>query len=105
MTWTPGPWTVSQAYADPQHLQGWDVHASPERGVLRTMSFGVSEADARLIAAAPEMADFIADLCSQFGSDPDEYRGRLYVGHLHGDDLVKGIALLARIHGKAEVTM
>jgi hypothetical protein len=50
--WTPGPWTVQEQDRDGYYYR-WDV---PEVGVQ-----DMPEADARLIAAAPEMAALLAE--------------------------------------------
>lgn len=78
MTWTPGPWT------------------NPEPGVVEsggTWTFICpSVPDARLIAAAPEMADLLEALCFGWAHDQDV-----------AGAMLEGERLLARIHG-AEVT-
>lgn len=56
---TPGPWTARR-----MHTGGWDVFDPRGRDVVTVYGGGVEiesrEANARLIAAAPRMFDYIA---------------------------------------------
>ena len=64
MTWTPGPWRIYQS------LGGWTTIDAEEGEVGRFDGLVPSAADARLIAAAPRMADVLAVFAEPF--DPEE---------------------------------
>jgi hypothetical protein len=66
--WTPGPWFIGDTYCDDEGHPEIPIHASNGRGgectpasvVLQFPTVeGMQEANARLISAAPTMADYI----------------------------------------------
>jgi len=87
---TPGPWTYRR---DPDWKNGkrlrWEIEARPDRKVLMgypvTVVFGPkgeSEANARLIAAAPELyatleevvGEIVASGCQVYMNEASEYK-------------------------------
>ncbi len=72
MKHTLGPWVV-----DPAVRQGFTVYAPKEGFIVGTQDeegrYGAikSEANARLIAAAPDMLNALMDFVSYFGHDND----------------------------------
>ena len=82
--WTPGPWHWENDYSDLCAEDNRVILWSGDNGVL----LWADDADARLIAAAPEMAAFIASL-------PDT--GDLCSAGIRAD----ASDLLARIRGEA----
>jgi hypothetical protein len=102
--WTPGPWEISgqKTIRTKRHdgrLDGWVARANWQNGV----------ANARLIAAAPEMAavleelasDLEAEINARYGTAPSHtleiYRRERDMGPVY-----TARALLARIKGKAK---
>ena len=82
--WTPGPWTVVQTGPSDWAVDdaGGHYHSGPH-----------AEADARLIAAAPEMAEMVAEYASLVHSD--------YCGVREHARCVEARVLLARIRGES----
>jgi hypothetical protein len=81
--WTPGPWEISgqKTIRTKRHdgrLDGWVARANWQNGV----------ANARLIAAAPEMAEVLERMAAPFAKWDD-------------GALPEALALLARIKGEA----
>ncbi len=73
---TPGPWeaqqVVTQSYVSPEH--GWGVVAvNPMRGRIDSAIACMREADARLIAAAPELLDALKEILSRNGFEQGEW--------------------------------
>jgi hypothetical protein len=72
MAWTPGPWRVGPYDPDAgaYHLHPYLV----ESGYEDVEAYDPDEGNARLIAAAPEMADLLADVSEMLSDDgPDPY--------------------------------
>ena len=89
---TPGPWTWSETPEQQLILEGPTPHHD---SILReTADFTVQAANARLIAAAPEMLDFISTDLMNFW--PDKVQAHPDVKIL----LAKARALLARVEGR-----
>ena len=73
--WTAGPWTYAK---DPSGIAtvAWVAayRVGPDHGMSEMADYsghGLDEADARLIAAAPDLADALLDLLNDVGSfDP-----------------------------------
>ena len=76
---TPGPWTARR-----MHTGGWDVFDPRGRDVVTVYGGGVEiesrEANARLIAAAPDLLDALQKLvalhdtfCARHGNQEDAY--------------------------------
>ena len=87
--WTPGPW----------EQEGVIVRASGQF----VLSRDEGEANARLVAAAPEMAEAL-EAIAQFAPDPGDHCGHCdQFDPDHRDDCcyVMADALLARIRGEA----
>jgi hypothetical protein len=90
--WTPGPWEATRCETDDG--VGWNVTGPSEQWMERGGSSApyYTEADARLIAEAPRMAEFLADLLA-WDDKTDQYDG---VGLLPDDaDYIR--SLLSRI--------
>ena len=91
MSWTPGPWEVGPSDRD--------VYAAGE-----VVAY-VNAADACLIAAAPEMAELLAELAPDAEPWDIDQDCRFCGGHFgeHEDDCEwrRARALLARIRGEA----
>jgi hypothetical protein len=96
--WTPGPWKATQ-YNDGQTRPFWNVtqeRIDGPRGFSPYVASVDHDANARLIAAAPEMAEWLSDLLA-WDDKTDQYDG---VGLLPHD--AAGIrALLTRIRGES----
>ena len=60
---TPGPWSVSKL-ATPDYAPEFAIHAGDD-DLARTMN-GDSEANARLIAAAPELLELVRSAFDRF---------------------------------------
>lgn len=99
--WTPGPWTVRGVWSDGFGYRNrneppdvWTVDPVMfEGGYDGLWQGGVeTEADARLIAAAPEMAEWVAMVAASAGLTISQ----------HNAELCR--ALLSRIRGEAEVS-
>ena len=90
--WTPGPWEVFQDFVKAVH--GKPAIDGSELLPVLQLSRGVNmEANARLIAAAPEMAELLAEWESSYDrprTDED------------ADILRATRALLARLEGKSD---
>jgi hypothetical protein len=101
-TWTPGPWLILTAKGYPYAIQA--SHVSPNTpGVIRDItrwaaismpSSKEGQANARLIAAAPEMAEALEALASAFISHT-QWSGE------PPNEVVNARAILARINGEA----
>lgn len=61
--WTPGPWRIGGSY------RTTDVVAGHNAIVARVTSDGMPDANAQLIALAPEMADSLADAEAAIGEN------------------------------------
>lgn len=88
---TAGPWEVSPSSYSTESRYVVDVDGNDvariKGGELTT------DANARLIAAAPEMRDMLADLEQMLDGEEDSVREE------HADRIVRLRALLARIDG------
>ena len=95
---TPGPWTIEQIIPEGEP-QFWPI-AGPH--TFKVADVYLSEIDARLIAAAPEMLDALKELIAEFDeesrqiadTDPGCY------GLVETGGIAYARALLARIEGK-----
>lgn len=87
--WTPGPWEIqNERLDDPWNADTW-ITADEARMMVADR---IRPEDARLIAAAPEMAELLARMVDDSPEDWEEFVERL-----------KPIeALLARISGSEE---
>lgn len=66
--WSPGPWKVAMTIGGKQKV--WDVIQRPICTVGMTRKHG--HADARLIAAAPELAELLSEVSEEaMGGTPD----------------------------------
>lgn len=93
--WTPGPWDYDAG--------DFTIYAQEETHMLfEPVEYGsVTEADARLIAAAPEMAELLnrcVDALALEHMAADDYMA------LNVDIAEDARSLLSRIRGEAEVT-
>ena len=61
---TPGPWEVFES-----HAGTYVIDSAEQSAVCRIEWCLEDEANARLIASAPEMLDALKRLCSKFGVD------------------------------------
>jgi hypothetical protein len=88
--WTPGPW-LYQGFTEAGDTSGWYVVVAPHR-VISVEGRDEEEADAnaRLIAAAPEMAEALEQVVDYFAADTEP--------HWLGET---ARALLSRIRGDA----
>ena len=84
---TPGPWWIDEV-SDNGHKDTWLMGNSPQDDMLLCMEFAESnEADARLIAAAPDLLDLLKDarrmvkelhaLLERVGHEDDAYEWAL----------------------------
>lgn len=92
--WTKGPWWASHRPADgtiSEHAdnENWSICTPEGRFVAGVKLQPEEESNARLIAAAPEMADFIADMME-----------RRRIARVNDEAYRQGCAILARINGK-----
>jgi len=87
--WTPGPWVCSPQNNNP--FCAWDVKAPNEvNGYICTTS-GNAKANARLIAAAPEMIELLQEILSCACSrDAGNYR-EIQVPYVLTESIVKAI--------------
>ncbi len=112
--WTPGPW-LYQGFIDAGNTSGWYVVVAPHRVIsVEGRSEEEADANARLIAAAPEMAealealeDAASCLAATFERIPEDYPERSAIhtheGHTETyllDQIKAARALLARIRGE-----
>jgi hypothetical protein len=97
--WTPGPWKSPDDDTDMDDVTLFalvaDFHDHND-DVDEQEACGQCNADARLIAAAPEMAELLEDL-SPLHHDDDDVPDHEYVWDL----ATKARALLARIKGES----
>jgi hypothetical protein len=65
---TPGPWHVEQGIND------YDILVTPDgRAPARLAGYVEREADARLIAAAPELLEALRHLCGALNMSDDDH--------------------------------
>ena len=64
-SWTPGPWEVRE-------VDGLFAIAHPSGWVLESNDVEQDRADARLIAAAPEMFELFVDIDNRIGEITEE---------------------------------
>jgi hypothetical protein len=99
LQFTPGPWFVKQAYGhDARHWvmrteygQGWVRERRVDHG-----DGGLSEADANLVAAAPELYEALQKIIDCYGvgyTDPAKFCKDVY------DWMVEGQHALAKARG------
>jgi hypothetical protein len=97
--WTPGPWRFEEQTGPRdvrlkrRHWQFGQVHA-PARGV--GFAFGDDEANARLIAAAPELYEALAEVTAELAGLHFEQ------GIKNEPSIVRAEAALAKARGKAD---
>lgn len=101
--WTPGPWQVDNAHHRPQITQsnnGWSgyniAHIYAFAGPELPDRSSRTDANARLIAAAPEMAEALQMLHDNIA----EYARINNLGGLDNQDMRNARAILARIKGE-----
>ena len=90
--WTPGPWKWKDYDATPQAQQALFTEDGSETVLFHQANWKVCAADARLIAAAPEMAELLAKAV-RTQADPKYHTPTHWVA--------ESAALLARIRGEA----
>jgi hypothetical protein len=83
--WTPGPWQLFASPWNPDQTVPAFIGTDPSNAVCLA---AVKEADSRLIVAAPEMAELLAEYVALYGTQP----GTLYD---------KAVRTLVRIRGEA----
>lgn len=83
--WTPGPWAISRCKCGHPICQKWVIDHSSSNGMF-------DEADARLIAEAPAMADLIKRIVNSDMAQMAEDEGR------KSPELTEARALLKRIN-------
>ena len=105
MKHTPGPWTCKEApHPQTDGVTGYTVQADTENGVAivaeiypRPYLVVVREANARLIAAAPELLDALERMCDLFAEGVPPAMGP---GSQGLDTLRKSCAALAKARGE-----
>lgn len=90
--WTPGPWLITEQ--DPPEIHGNDERRTVVCITTAPRSNEWNMADARLIAAAPELAEALADCVEALGHLQDSLAVRV-----NPPTLEAARALLARING------
>jgi hypothetical protein len=96
---TPGPWTVFDSETDGQT---YGINGADGRAVVfygATKYDGIrSRADARLIAAAPDLLAALRDIVSALG-----YEGHdgWYSEPVHSDDVKRALAAIVKATGSA----
>lgn len=107
---TPGPWMYRPVVLDQEYtVERIDEDLRSKIAVCRDFNLcpehgGTIEGNARLIAAAPEMAEALADLVSLLEFLPEEYVSKSDGPLTYSPDgaLAKARAILARLHGEGE---
>lgn len=111
--WTPGPWLASKASADDDHVSGfeWYLYA-PNFGAVgywtghkshhKDERWFLSEADANLIAAAPDLYEALEEIRDMLWSRPDiSDRLRPLMGFAEEATNQKAAAALAKARGQS----
>ena len=91
---TPGPWEARE-HSDGSH---WFVDWE-QGGEGYTLVDGLSEADARLIAAAPDLLQKLKALVNMLSDDKDDYPDSSYFRMIQ-DAEKEALALIAKAEGK-----
>lgn len=93
---TPGPWEVDDVLSS----QASNAISAPTWGMLATVSKGTAKddekealANARLIAAAPELLEALKALCVRWKGNPDNYS--------HAAEIRQARAAIAKAKGGA----
>lgn len=87
---TPGPWEVFETHT------GHYVLDSAEQAVVCQIEWCLeAEANARLIASAPELLDALKRLCAKFGVDDDGWPR-------DGTELREARSAIAKAEGRVE---
>jgi hypothetical protein len=103
--WTPGPWE-----ARPRDNRGWRSIVADGATIAEVFAFGrnmvegsnVGDANARLIAAAPELVEVVTRLADNLIDDARNSDSPWYREGEEGYEMIRAAsALLARIHGAA----
>lgn len=99
MGFTAGPWAVA---TDPRPHMDWNKWVKAGRQNICVLSqnhkgdFAVSEANAHLIAAAPDLAEAVAAFLAYDGAPPDSDIDAML---MYADALAKAKAALAKANG------